>query len=207
MNAGRLVILCGAGLSMAQPSNLPAAWKVAEMCFDEYKLKIDPSIDMALRHDLEALAEHFVGLKNLKTVFIENIVPWVEFERPPNPGHAAIADFLITKNFAAGLSGNYDKLIERCAWNYGADFVGSLDGDEATVANYKQAPLLKFHGCGHRDRSSTVWATSQLDDLNIASRIEKSKVWMAANLRKKDLLVVGFWSDWNYLNQILDGAI
>jgi SIR2-like domain len=207
MNAGRLVILCGAGLSMAQPSNLPAAWKVAEMCFDEYKLKIDPSIDMALRHDLEALAEHFVGLNNLKTVFIENIVPWVEFERPPNPGHAAIADFLITKNFAAGLSGNYDKLIERCAWNYGADFVGSLDGDEATVANYKQAPLLKFHGCGHRDRSSTVWASSQLEDPNIASRIEKSKVWMAANLRKKDLLVVGFWSDWNYLNQILDGAI
>lgn len=207
MNAGRLVILCGAGLSMAPPSNLPAAWKVAEMCFDEYKLKIDPNIDMVLRHDLEALAEHFVGLNSLKTVFIENIVPWAEFERPPNPGHAAIADFLITKNVVAGLSGNYDKLIERCAWNYGADFVGSLDGDEATVANYKQAPLLKFHGCGHRDRSSTVWAGSQLEDLNIASRIEKSKVWMAANLRQKDLLVVGFWSDWDYLNQIVDGAI
>ena len=30
---------------------------------------------------------------------------------------------------------------------------------------------------------------------------------MAANLRQKDLLVVGFWSDWDYLNQIIGGAL
>lgn len=207
MNAGRLVILCGAGLSMAPPSDLPAAWRVAEMCFDEYQLTIDPLIDPALRHNLEALAEHFVGLKTLKPVFIEHLVPWKEFERPPNPGHAAVADFLITKTIVAGLSSNYDKLIERCAWDYGADFRGSLDGEQATVASYKQAPLLKFHGCSHIDRGSTVWAPSQLHDPTISDRIAKSKVWMAANLRQKDLLVVGFWSDWDYLNQVLGDAV
>jgi hypothetical protein len=37
----------------------------------------------------------------------------------------------------------------------------------------------------------------------IADRIAKSKTWMAANLRQKDLLVVGFWSDWAYLNTVL----
>ena len=208
MNAGRLVILCGAGLSMAPPSSLPAAWRVAGMCFDEYSLTIDPLIDPVLRDDLEALAEHFVGLNLLKTVFIEHLVPWNEFERPPNPGHAAVADFLITKTVVAGLSSNYDKLIERCAWDYGADFRGSLDGDQATVASHKQAPLLKFHGCSHIDRGSTVWAPSQLhNDPTISDRIAKSKIWMAANLRQKDLLVVGFWSDWDYLNQLLDGAV
>lgn len=207
MKAGRLVILCGAGLSMAPPSRLPSAWRVAERCFDEYRLTIDPHIDPMLRDNLEALAEHFVGLNTLKTVFIEHLVPWSEFERPPNPGHAAVADFLITKTVVAGLSSNYDKLIERCAWDYGADFRGSLDGDQATVAGHKQAPLLKFHGCSHIDRGSTVWAPSQLHDPTISDRIAKSRIWMAANLRQKDLLVVGFWSDWDYLNQVLGDAV
>lgn len=207
MNASRLVILCGAGLSMAPPSSLPSAWQVAGMCFDEYQLTSDPLINPALRDDLEALAEHFVSLNTLKTVFIEHLVPWKEFERPPNPGHAAIADFLITKTVVAGLSSNYDKLIERCAWDYGADFRGALDGDQATVATHKQAPLLKFHGCSHIDRGATVWAPSQLHDPTISDRIAKSKTWIAANLRQKDLLVVGFWSDWDYLNRVLGDAV
>lgn len=207
MDAGRLVVLCGAGLSMAPPSRLPSARNVAEMCFDVYQVRVDPHIDPALRHDLEALAEYFVGLNTLKPQFIENLVPWDEFERPSNPGHAAIADFLITKAAVAGLSSNYDQLIERCAWGYGADFRGSLNGDEATTCAQSQAPFLKFHGCSQRDRGSTVWARSQLDDPIISERISNNKVWMAANLRQKDLLVVGFWSDWDYLNQIISDAL
>lgn len=207
MNAGRLVVLCGAGLSMAPPSSLPSAARVAAMCFDEYQLKIDPLIDPALRDNLEALAKHFADRNTIKAVFIEHLVPWREFQRPWNPGHAAIADFLITKTVAACLSSNYDQLIEQCAWLYGADFRASLDGDQATIASDKQAPLLKFHGCSNLDRGSTVWARSQLSDPTIAGRIAKSETWMAANLRQKDLLVVGFWSDWDYLNQVLVGAL
>jgi len=30
---------------------------------------------------------------------------------------------------------------------------------------------------------------------------------MAANLRQKDLLIVGFWSDWEYLNAIISAAL
>ena len=207
MDAGRLVVLCGAGLSMAPPSNLPSARRVAEMCFDKYQARVDPHIDPALRQNLEALAEHFVGLNTLKAQFIDNLVPWKELERPPNPGHGAIADFLITKAVVAGLSSNYDKLIERRAWDYGADFRGALDGDQATLCARDQAPLLKFHGCSHIDRGATVWAPSQLHDPVIVDRINKSKVWMAANLRQKDLLVVGFWSDWDYLNTIIGSAM
>lgn len=207
MDAGRLVILCGAGLSMAPPSNLPSARQIAEMCFDAYRLKVDPHIDPALRQNLEALAEHFAGLNTLKAQFIGNLVPWKLFVAPPNPGHAAIADFLITKAAAAGISGNYDILIERKAWDYGADFHGSLDGEQATARSHVHSPLLKFHGCSNRDRPNTVWAPSQLHDPTIATRIEKSKEWMAANLRQKDLLVVGFWSDWGYLNTVIGNAL
>lgn len=195
--------MCGAGLSMARPSALPPAWRVAETCFDEYRLKVDPTIDLALRHDLEALAQHFVDLGTLESVFIETLVPWAQFAKPPNAGHAAIADFLVTKAAAAALSANYDILIERCAWENGFDFQNSLDGDEATTRARTQGPLLKFHGCATRDRSATVWAPSQLEAPPISERIARSKAWMAANLRQKDLLVVGFWSDWGYLNAIL----
>ncbi|MHC8350865.1 SIR2 family protein [Pseudomonas sp. RT4P38] len=207
MNAGRLLVICGAGLSMAPPSNLPSAWTVSERCFDKYRLESDPNCDLALRNDLEALAEHFAGLNALQSVFIEHLVPWPAFMRPSNTGHAAIADFLITRAAVAGISSNYDTLIERRAWDYGADFRGSLDGDEATADSVRQAPLLKFHGCSHRDRLATVWAPSQLNDPNISARIARSKVWMAANLRQKDLLVVGFWSDWEYLNSVIGAAL
>jgi hypothetical protein len=203
MHAGRLVIFCGAGLSMAPPSSLPAAWKVAEACFDEYRLNIDPGVDPDLRHDLEALAQHFADTNRLQSVFIESLVPWTDFVRPPNAGHAAVADFLVTKSAVAALSANYDTLIERCAVENGFDFQNSLDGEEATVRSRTQGPLLKFHGCASRDRGATVWTSSQLAVQPIADRIDRSKEWMAANLRQKDLLVVGFWTDWEYLNGVL----
>lgn len=207
MSAGRLVVVCGAGLSMARPSSVPAARTVAEKCFDRYCLIADPHCAPALRQNLEALAEHFAALHTLQSVFIEHLVPWDDFVRPSNPGHAALADFLLTRAAAAALSTNYDTLIERRAWDYGADFQGSLDGDEANIHANKHGPLLKFHGCAGKDRPATVWAPSQLRDPVIADRITKSTVWMAANLRQKDLLVVGFWSDWEYLNQIVGEAL
>lgn len=203
MHAGRLVVVCGAGLSMAAPSNLPPAWRVAEACFDKYAVETDPACDPGMRHNLEALAQHFVDLHTLETVFIESLVPWKDFVRPPNAGHAAVADFLVTRAATAALSANYDILIERYAVENGFDFQQSLDGDEATIRSRTQAPLLKFHGCATRDRLATVWAPSQLTESPIADRIAKSKAWMAANLRQKDLLVVGFWSDWAYLNTVL----
>jgi len=210
MNAGRLVIVCGAGLSMAPPSNLPSAARVAEMCFDKYQLTANANCNPALRDDLGSLAEHFaaLGLGTLKSVFIESLVPWRDFVRPSNAGHASIADFLITRAAVAGLSSNYDTLIEHRAKDYGFDFRSALDGDEANVHARTQGPFLKFHGCADKDRTCTVWAPSQLHaDATIARRITSCTTWMAANLRQKDLLVVGFWSDWGYLNQIVGSAL
>lgn len=192
---------------MAAPSSLPSAQAIAELCFDAHRLNADPDLDLALRQDLEALAEHFVGLDMLQSIFIERLVPWQAFVRPSNAGHAAVADFLITRAAAAGLSSNYDTLIERKAWDYGFDFRASLDGHQASEQALTQGPLLKFHGCSHIDRRSTVWAQSQLDDATVSARIERSKIWMAANLRQRDLLVVGFWSDWDYLNAVLGAAL
>jgi hypothetical protein len=190
---------------MAPPSSLPSARRIANTCYDKYKVGFDPNCDHALRDDLEALAEYFADLHLLKPVFIERLVPWSEFMQRPNPGHAAVADFLITGAAVVALSANFDTLIERSAWDYGADFQGSLDGDEASVSAHK--PLLKFHGCAFLYRGATVWTKSQLGDPNIAKRIEKSRTWMTANLRERDFLVVGFWSDWSYFNDILGSGL
>lgn len=208
MAAGRLVVLCGAGLSMAPPSDLPSAGETASAAFDKYVLAVDPSCPCALRNNLEALAQYFMSLGLLESVFIETLIPWALFARPPNPGHAALADFLLTGASKSALSGNYDDLIERRAKDYGADFLASLDGDEATRRAECHSPLLKFHGCSVRGREKTVWAVSQLTgDKVIKARIAKTTTWMAANLREKDLLVVGFWSDWSYLNGVLGSAM
>jgi hypothetical protein len=188
---------------MEAPSSLPPAWRVAEASFDKYAAETDPACNPAMRHDLEAFAQHFSDLHTLQSVFIESLVPWPIFVRPPNAGHAAVADFLVTRAASAALSANYDTLIERCAVDHGFDFQNSLDGDEATMRARTQGPLLKFHGCATRDRPATVWAPSQLAEAPIADRIAKSKAWMAVNLRHKDLLVIGFWSDWAYLNAVL----
>ena len=73
MHAGRLVIVCGAGLSMASPSNLPPAWRVAEASFDKYRLTVDPDCDVVMRHDLEAFAQHFADRRTLQSIFIESL--------------------------------------------------------------------------------------------------------------------------------------
>lgn len=208
IEADRLVVLCGAGLSMAAPSSLPSARVVANMCYEQCCAAVDPDLNPAMRDDLEAIAEHFAATDLLKTVFIDRLVPWSSFVKRPNAGHAAIADFLICRAFAAAISTNYDMLVERWAWDAGADLQSALDGDEANQRGPLHGPLLKIHGCEQRDRGRTVWTKSQLEsDPVLAERIEKSSVWLAANLREKDLLVVGFWSDWAYLNGLLERAL
>jgi hypothetical protein len=198
--AGRLVILCGAGLSMAMPSRLPSAREVAQICFDRYSARIDNTINPAIRDDLEAVAEWAKAHVDFRSVFIKTLVPWDRFYTPPNQGHEAIADFTLTKATAACLTANYDILVERCGWNWGSQFPTALDGAEAT-ATQGQSPYLKFHGCGFKDQQRTVWAASQFDtDPELAARKVSCGNWIQINLQEKDLLFVGFWSDWSYLN-------
>ena len=192
---------------MAPPSNLPSARQVADLCYDDYRLAVDMDFDPDLRGDLQGIAEYFLALDTLQTVFINSIVPWLKFTCPPNPGHKAIADFLISRAVEASISTNYDTLIERCGVDYGSDFQSALDGDEAIRHANRQGPLLKLHGCSNKDRLSTIWTPQQISKPPISDRLQKSKNWMSTNLRQKDLLIVGFWSDWHYLNEVFSSTL
>ena len=123
----------------------------------------------------------------------------------PNAGHAAVADFLICRAAHAALSANFDDLIEHWAESKKVYMRGALSGQDA-VAFTETAPLLKFHGC-LRTREQTLWTQNQLHQPETKKRVESCTEWMKLNLPGKDLLVIGFWTDWGYLNDVLANAM
>lgn len=198
-----LVFLCGAGLSMAAPSNLPSAVRVSRICYDQ-RSPVE-SLDPALRDDIDNLAALFHGRGDFSRVFVP-LVPWNELLGLPNDGHAAIADLLITKGAHAALSANFDRMIETWGESHKVDLRGALTGQEAETFATLTRPLLKFHGCLDRDRDQTLWTHAQLTDPVIQHRIASCSQWMNLHLPGKHLVVIGFWSDWDYLNQVFADA-
>ena len=52
IEADRLMLLCGAGLSLPSPSNLLPAWRVAEICYEKRRDIEDlPAEEVALQLD------------------------------------------------------------------------------------------------------------------------------------------------------------
>jgi len=197
-----LVFLCGAGLSMPSPSDLPSAAQVSQTCYDKW-LPIEV-LDPALRNDVDRLAGHFYARGDFERTFIQ-LVPWDDLVGPPNRGHAAVADLLISRGARAALSANFDSMIERWAKGLKVAMQGALTGQEAVVFS-STSPLIKFHGCMLRGREKTLWTQGQLDEAEVQSRIRSCSEWMNLHLPGKDLVVVGFWTDWGYLNHVLADA-
>jgi hypothetical protein len=68
IEANRLILLCGAGLSIPEPSNLMSAAHVSQTCYDRYKpIAVLPP---ALRDNIDLLAGHFHGTGEFESVFI-----------------------------------------------------------------------------------------------------------------------------------------
>ena len=200
-----LVFVCGAGLSMAAPSSLPSAIAVANECYDTWHAI--EALDPALRDNVDALAGHFYAKHEFERIFVNRLVPWDKLAGVPNPGHVAIADLLVCRAAAAALSANFDPLIENWAFEKKIAMRGALDGLEAVNFAATSSPLVKFHGCMQRNREQTIWTAGQLTEAGIAERIHTCTQWMNLNLAGKHLVVVGFWSDWGYLNDVFANAL
>ncbi len=206
--ADNLVIFCGAGLSMAPPSSLPSARQVAIDCFPKYEAAIAAHLPPNAREDLEAQARFSFQRNELQKLFLAKLVTWRPFFRNPNKGHFAVADLLAVAAVRSGITTNFDFLVEHAAENLGEDAMKSaLDAAEAAVLRPHQ-PYLKIHGCARRDADNTLWCKEQLTDGSVLkTRIDSVKVWLRANLIGRDLLVIGFWSDWDYLISIFEDCI
>lgn len=206
--AERLVLFCGAGLSMAPPTCLPSSATVADLCIAAHSSETGQHLPNNMNGRLDLVADHFANCGLLEKYFLKKIVPWPRLQSlNTNAGHRAVADFSLTRMAAATITTNYDTLIEDSARRYGADFLASLCGAEArTTIGYN--PLLKLHGCLARDRDNTVWSESQLlTNATINQRILDTRTWLKELLHNKDIVFIGFWSDWGYLNEILEETL
>jgi hypothetical protein len=205
IESNNLVLLCGAGLSVSAPSNLMSAVAVSRRCYDDDQAIA--ALPAAMRDNVDDLAGHFHQAGSFESLFVNRLVPWNELTGRPNAGHAAVGDLLLSGGAAFALSANFDAMIEQWCQSLKVFVRGALDGVEANRFAQISKPLLKFHGCMQRDLEKTLWTKLQLNEPEIEARIESCRVWMEQWLPDRHLLVVGFWTDWGYLNEVLGAAI
>ena len=190
---------------MAPPSSLPSAAVLARKA----KAKYDATFGATrppLAVSIDDQAQFFFEHGELNTVYLRTYVNRHDFAAPSNAGHFAIADFLINAGITTAVSTNVDTLIEGAGdILFGRVGAGVSRGIVAALPN-NQSPLLKVHGCWS-DPASTIWARGQLDLEPFRTRIEEAGRWLEVRLLDRDILIVGYWTDWDYLNQVLERAL
>lgn len=202
----RLALLCGAGLSMAPPSSLPSAAAVgarAKQIYDAQHGRARAPLPVGV----EEQAEFFFSRNELATVYFRRLIDPNAFAGQPNPGHHAVADLLLVRGIQTAVTTNVDSLIETAGQLILGQIGIGIDGNGAAALSPDIAPLLKIHGCRTCDPDNMVWAPSQIEVEPVAGRIRSSEQWLRVRLLDRDLLIVGYWTDWDYLNNVLEEAL
>lgn len=203
--ADRLALLCGAGLSMAAPSSVPSAAALAWNA----KQKYDATHGAArppLANSIDDQAEFFFQRGELANVYLKSYIDHDAFAGVPNDGHFAAADLLLSGGIGTAISTNVDTLIE-AAGNLLFGHVGAgVSRDKVAALPANRSPLLKIHGCWS-DPVGTVWAAGQVAAEPIRTRLAEGAAWLTQRLLDRDLVIVGYWTDWDYLNQVLEHVL
>ncbi len=201
----RLALLAGAGLSMAPPSSLPSATDLAATAKQKYDATFGASRP-PLPVRVEDQAEFFFQRGELETVYFNKYIDWHAFAGVPNCGHEAVADLLLVRAIQTAITTNVDRLIEIAGEHLLGHVGAGIDGHEVAAFPPDVKPLLKIHGC--RSRPNTmVWAPGQPPVPPVAQRIANSATWLNAQLLSRDLLIIGYWTDWDYLNKVLANTL
>lgn len=207
INNQSLVFFCGAGLSMGPPSSLPSAARLVEDLEQEYQALHGRSLVGAVGNNIEQVAEWALDNPPEFQDFFLPIINSDDFFQPSNPGHETVADFLIAEIAEAAVSTNVDYLIENAARKLGRARFKGIVRREHIGSQQDHAPLLKIHGCFDEEQQYTVWCERQLASSPFAERIAAFQDWMRSYLPQKDLLIIGYWTDWPYLNEVLQDSI
>jgi hypothetical protein len=204
--ANRLAFLCGAGLSMAPPSRLPSAAALAAEAKRRYDARF-AGIRPELPEGIEEQAEFFLERGELNTVYLRSLIDRNVFATPPNDGHTAIADLLLVNAADIVLSTNVDTLIETAGTLLHGQIGYGFELKSLAALSPGVAPLVKLHGCWATNPDSTIWAHGQFLIEPFATRIAELSTWISARLQDRDLVIIGFWTDWPYLNGMLEATL
>lgn len=202
----RLALLAGAGLSMAPPSSLPSAAAIAQSAKRKHDAMFCPD-QPPLSTDIDAQAQHFFELGELATVYFRTLIDQDAFAAPPNSGHYCIADLLLVRAIQVAITTNVDTMVETAGQMLFGQIAAAIDGLSAAAFRPDESPLLKLHGCRNADPKNMVWALGQLAVPPVSDRIASSANWLRGRLTDRDLLIVGYSTDWDYLNEILAEAL
>jgi len=202
----RLALLCGAGLSMAAPSNIPSAAQLAAKTKANY-CAMHGASRPELPNELGEQAQFFFERDELATVFLRFLIDQDAFAGKPNGGHTAAADLLLVNGLRAAVTTNVDALIETAGQLLLGQISVAVDGVVAAGLGPMRPPLCKIHGDWTHDKDTTVWAAGQLEAEPVKSRIATMAGWLTNTLLDCDLVMVGFWSDWDYLNALLEKTL
>jgi hypothetical protein len=203
----RLVFLCGAGLSMGEPSSLPSADALVEKLEQKHRRLHGESLVDEVSNDIEEIAKWALDNAPKFQNFFLPTINSDSFFQPSNPGHETVADFLIARIAEAALSTNVDYLVEHAAKKLGKGRFRGVVIRNHFNRNPDHSPYLKVHGCFNHEEQHTVWCKQQLNESPIRGRVERFQDWMQLNLLGKDLLIIGYWTDWPYLNETLNRSV
>ncbi|MEX2402407.1 MAG: SIR2 family protein [Rhodothermales bacterium] len=202
-----LVFFCGAGLSMDPPSSLPSAYALVQKLEEKYQRLHGESLVGTVGNKIEEIAKWALdNAPEFQNFFLPTINS-EDFFKASNPGHETVADFLIARIAEAALSTNVDYLVEHAAKKLGKGRFRGVVRRSHFNRNPDHSPLLKVHGCFDHEEQHTVWCEQQLNEAPIRGRVERFQTWMQEHLPGKDLLVIGYWTDWPHLNETLNRSI
>jgi len=204
--AQRLTVLAGAGLSMSPPSSLPSAAAIAASAKRRYGA-LYGATRAPLPDGIDDQAEFFFHRGDLATFYLRTLVDTNAFAGPPNAGHSAVADLLLVNGIQTAITTNVDFMIETAGQLLKGQIGSGIDQTSIGGLPPAVAPLLKLHGCRQIDISTTVWARGQLGVSPTAERIAFATTWLSGRLLDRDLLIVGYWTDWDYLNEVLASTL
>lgn len=173
---GRLAIYAGAGLSRAQPTELPSGAEVARRTYTRLAT-LFPSMPACAENDLTSVADSVASVAGGLSALRETVVHVAEFtSATPNYGHKVLA-FLLLEGAVNVMTTNWDDCIERG---------GLPERLQVTITAQERVQvtvrtLLKVHGCASRPptllmTSAEVDAPPNWVRIEIGARLTDSHV-------------------------------
>ena len=113
---------------------------------------------------------------------------------------------MLTGGITTAVSTNVDALIENAGDQLFGNVAMGVSAAALATLPPNKSPLLKVHGCWS-EPLGTIWAPHQVDTEPVRSKLEECSRWLEMKLQDRDILIVGFWTDWSYLNQVLERVL